>query len=226
MFRERAELSHVMATFTLQGRHGERSSLLFQLANSQEWAVATLRIEVPSTEDPFQCFQCITPWALYDALLPAYYVLSRALRWPSSCVTPEEWLGMFCPELDTYNFSNRWDNSLGCNLFAIPGANFHLRLAPQSPSRMDLAWVDATRMGDPTFMIMEFSFGEHFPINEERVSLHSIVLMLGTCVSAMLGRDIQRQDCQDDARRPITPDPPICGWTPLLPPPLSNNSLS
>ena len=188
-FRAQAWLDHVTADFHLVGRHGQLSELSYHFRNDQDIDIARINITPSVTEDPSRSFQLATTWALQDALLPSYYLLSQALHWPNAYTGAS-----YCQTLDRFNASPNWKVGTPTGPYELPGTTLRLRVVPQTSTRLDLAWVRPTVNDSEvgyTFMIIEFHLLEAFPTLQERMSLHTAILLLGSLASAILGRDVQ-----------------------------------
>ena len=202
-FRDRAQLDYVTAALQLDGNYGQLSVLSYHFRNGQDTDIARINITPPLMEDPFQIFQLATTWALHDALLPSYYLLSQALQWPISYNTAR-----YCQIIDSFNASSNWRIGTPTGPYELPGSTLWLRVVPQTSTRIDLAWVrppgEVNKNGS-TYMIMEFHLLQAYPVLHERMSLHTAILLLGALTSAIMGRDVQNPHGHEDARVPLTP---------------------
>ena len=97
----------------------------------------------PCSYEASQRAPILTFWALYDLLLPTFYLLAAGMQWPPNCpIGTSNQATLHCPQLQEVATSAEW--SIGSQTIPIAPAGWkrQLRIIQQSRSRMDLAWIE------------------------------------------------------------------------------------
>ena len=144
----------------------------------------------------------LTYWALYDLLLPTFYLLAAGMQWPQNhAMGASNQDSLHCPQLQEVATSAEWTIGSVAIPAAPAGWKRQVRVIQQSRSRMDLAWIDQ----GTTIEVLSFEHPENYMGNTVQCALIRSLIMLSTTLSCMLGQDVSNLMDRGDARIPCTP---------------------
>ena len=157
----------------------------------------------------------ITYWAMYELLLPTFFVLMQALQWPMNTLGTRVLHPLLAvPDLQHTANSAKLDLGRSYGLYTHPFWKQKLRVISQYLRRMDIAWVSEATTDNIeagiTTSVLEFYSEENFP--GQGPNLYTVVVLLGVALSSMMGRDISCKADRRDQRVPTSPE-----WKKLAP---------